>query len=166
MSESLAVARVNTRSKKTDWALLWKEHGGHWLIIFGKKQRPRKPITTTFVLGEIKKGFSYESFERLKEAMEVSSKELESFISIPSTTLTNRRKKGQFAPQESDRMARIAQIFKQAVDLFDGDSKEAKAWLWQPNKTLGGEAPIVHAETSIGAEQVSNLIGQIEHSIY
>lgn len=63
-------------------------------------------------------------------------------------------------------MARIAKIFKEAVDLFEGDSKEAKPWLWDPNKALSGEAPIVHAETSIGAEQVSNLIGQIEHTIY
>lgn len=166
MSTLAPESRGKTRAKKAHWSLLWKENSGHWLIILGKKQLPQKPITTTFVLGEIKKGFSYGSFERLKGAMGVSSKDLESFIGIPSTTLTNRRKKGQFSPQESDRIARIAKIFKQAVDLFEGDSKEAKAWLWDPNKALSGEAPIVHAETSIGAEQVSNLIGQIEHTIY
>ena len=67
---------------------------------------------------------------------------------------------------ESDRLLRAARVLDRAIALFDGDRKAALEWLGSPLRALGGESPLDVATTDLGARQVENLIGRLEHGVY
>lgn len=51
------------------------------------------------------------------------------------------------------------------LDYFDGRHYDAFEWLAYPNRALGGESPLLHAETATGEEDVIDLIGRLAHGI-
>jgi putative toxin-antitoxin system antitoxin component (TIGR02293 family) len=56
--------------------------------------------------------------------------------------------------------------FDKAVGLFEGDVAAARAWLETPSKALGSETPLAAVETEIGAREVEDLIGRLEHGVF
>lgn len=48
---------------------------------------------------------------------------------------------------------------------FDADIW-LKRWLYKPIGALGGRMPAEYMESPEGVEVISNLIGQIQHSVY
>ncbi len=46
------------------------------------------------------------------------------------------------------------------------DHGRAIRWLKRPNRALGGIAPIAALDTELGAREVENLIGRLEHGVY
>ena len=87
------------------------------------------------------------------------------FVAIPQRTLTRRQNDGRLGPDESDRVLRASRIFDLAVDLFEGDVAGARQWLQARQPGLGGEVPIEFASTEVGAREVENLIGRLEHGV-
>jgi putative toxin-antitoxin system antitoxin component (TIGR02293 family) len=63
-------------------------------------------------------------------------------------------------------LLRLSLVFEKAVNLFEGDTDAARAWLGRPNKALGGETPLSAVETEIGAREVEDLIGRLEHGVF
>lgn len=68
--------------------------------------------------------------------------------------------------EESDRIYRIAEIYRSAVQLFEGDAESARSWLSEPARALGGIRPLQHLDTEAGAGEVRDLIGRLEHGVY
>ena len=77
-----------------------------------------------------------------------------------------RKASGKLTTEESERLLRIAGIFEDAVDLFEGDVPAAVNWLTTPRKALGDRPPLSYARTEPGAREVENLIGRLEHGIF
>src|SRR5712691_2636841 len=113
------------------------------------------------VIRAVEQGFSYETFENLRESAGLSSDEVASWLRLAARTLTRRKQQGRFAPEESDRLLRAARLLGRAVELFEGDRDAAREWLLTPQRALGGEAPLEVAHTEVGAREVENLIGRI-----
>ena len=67
---------------------------------------------------------------------------------------------------ESERLLRLALVFEKAVELFEGNADAARDWLKAPNKALAGESPLTIVETEIGAREVEDLIGRLEHGVF
>ena len=65
---------------------------------------------------------------------------------------------------ESDRLYRVARVAAHAFDVF-GTEDNAATWLRRPNRALGGEAPIHLLDTDVGARQVEDTLGRLEHGI-
>jgi putative toxin-antitoxin system antitoxin component (TIGR02293 family) len=70
------------------------------------------------------------------------------------------------SPQESERLLRISGVFERAVELFEGDIAAAVTWLTTPQKSLGRHSPLIYARTEVGAREVENLIGRLEHGVF
>jgi uncharacterized protein (DUF2384 family) len=51
------------------------------------------------------------------------------------------------------------------VAYFDDNRNDANEWLKHPNPALTGETPLERANTAIGADDVIDLIGRMEHGI-
>ncbi len=66
----------------------------------------------------------------------------------------------------SDHRLRASRVFAKALELFEGDRDAASEWMQTPLPALGGERPIDIARTELGAWQVENLVGRIEHGVY
>ena len=68
-------------------------------------------------------------------------------------------------PDETDRLVRTSRVFARAIELFEGNSDNARRWLTNPVGALGGRTPLDFASTDVGAIEVENLIGRLEYGI-
>lgn len=124
-----------------------------------------QPRTFSEVREAVEGGFAFATLEHFRRATNLTLREIAELIGVPERTLLRRRESGRLGRQESDRLLRAARVVGRAIDLFEGDEEAARAWLWVPQAALGGVTPLAAAATEIGAREVENLIGRIEHGI-
>ena len=105
-----------------------------------------------------------ESLEGLAERLQVTSASLRRWLKLSRQTYARRRAKGRLSADESDRIVRYADLFRRAAGLL-GDESAAAQWLRTPARALGGETPMDRATTEFGAQDVTRLIGRLEHGI-
>lgn len=122
-------------------------------------RQPREVTVET-----VREGLPVESLEGLAERLQVTSAALQRWLNLSRQTYARRRAKGCLSADESDRVVRYADLFRQATDLL-GDESAAAQWLRTPAPALGGETPMDHATTEFGARDVTRLIGRLEHGI-
>jgi len=118
------------------------------------------------LLGRIAAGLPYHAVERLQAKSGLSLTDVARVTGIPLRTMSRRRDSGRLKPAESERLLRLTFLFEQAVDLFEGDANAVRSWLETPNAALHGDTPLRLAETEIGAREVENLIGRLEHGVF
>ena len=114
----------------------------------------------------VKQGLPFRAIEDLADVSGVSLADLASLSGIPSRTLARRRSAKRLSAEESERVLRLAMIFEKAAVMFYGDTAATLEWLRLPKKALGGESPLEYATTELGAREVENLIGRIEHGVF
>ncbi len=103
--------------------------------------------------------------EELRIALGLPMEKLAPLLGISKATLHRRKIAGKLAAFESDRVVRLARLLGMAC--FVMASKEAgRQWLCSPQVGLGGAVPLEYAETELGAREVENLLGRIEHGVY
>ena len=90
--------------------------------------------------------------------------EAASVLHMPARTLARRKQSRRLDAHESDRFYRIARVAAQAFSVF-GEEGKAATWLVRPNRALNGEAPIYLLDTDVGARQVEDILGRIEHGV-
>ena len=113
----------------------------------------------------IEKGLPVSTFTRIGNYLDLPDKELAKIIRVPKSTLAVRKKKGKFSFEESERLYRVQRLFTKAVSVFD-DMELAKKWLKEKAYGLGDISPLEFAKTEIGAREVENLLGRIEHGVF
>ena len=64
---------------------------------------------------------------------------------------------------ESNRLFRLAEQYRAAIDLFEGKSDSARHWIQAPVRGLGNRCSVDMLNTSVEARAVMDLIGQLEH---
>jgi len=134
-------------------------------VLGGPSVFKRRDVPTSTELRErIKEGLPYRSLESLRERLRLSALEAATVLHMPARTLARRRQARRLDPDESDRLYRIARIAGQAVSVFGAEEKAA-SWLQRPNRALNGEPPIRLLDTDVGARQVEDILGRIEHGI-
>ena len=119
-----------------------------------------------WLVQEVRKGFAYSALVRFQKASSLPVGTIADLVGIPQRTLMRRKAKGRLLPDESERLLRVSGVFEQAVELFEGDVDAARRWLTTPHKELGNHAPLDFARTEIGAREVEDLIGRLEHGVF
>ena len=125
-----------------------------------------KTFDTVKLQKMIEKGLAFTTFSRLMINIGLTQEELADVVSITTRTLNRRKKEGRLEPVESDRLLRTSRIFGNALQLFEGDANAARAWMSAPVRALGGMSPLQVCRTELGANEVSNLIGRLEHGVF
>jgi len=123
-------------------------------------------IGTNALIRRIEEGFAFAKLEKLQSTSGLPLNLLASVIGIPDRTLARRKAAGKLAPEESERLLRIANLYEKSLELFEGDRQAAVSWLSSPNKDLGHQTPLAYAKTEIGAREVEDLIGRLEHGVF
>jgi putative toxin-antitoxin system antitoxin component (TIGR02293 family) len=138
-----------------------------------KKRRARPKLTlgiatapTHEILPLVQQGFPYKMLTSLATQTGISTQELAATIEIPERTLARRRVAGKLGRDESERLLRVARVVGKAIQLFEGDVPGAVAWLRTPQKALAHNSPLSYARFEIGAQEVENLIGRLEHGVF
>ena len=101
----------------------------------------------------------------LQASLAVPLDKLVPILGISKATLHRRRAGGRLGPAESDRVVRLAKLMGKAVAVMECE-ENARQWLTAPQFGLGGAVPLEYAETEVGAREVEDLLGRIEHGVY
>ncbi len=111
----------------------------------------------------IREGLPPETFEHVAEFLELSHLRTAALIGIAPRTLGRRMEEGQFKPDESDRLARLARIVRLALEAFGGSRSAARSWLKAPHALLDDEPPLEHLDTDVGARAVEDILNAIRY---
>ena len=126
--------------------------------------KSRTVPTSTEMRERIKRGLPYRSLESVRERLRLSVPEAATVLHMPPRTLARRRQSRKLDADESDRLYRIARVAAQAFSVF-GEEDKAATWLARPNRALNGEVPIHLLDTDVGARQIEDILGRIEHGV-
>ena len=113
----------------------------------------------------LREGLPFGTLENLMQAFALSRNEVMRILALPPRTLARRRQQQRLAPDESDRLYRLTRVLVHAEDVF-GDRDKVVTWLRRPNRALDGAAPLSLLDTDIGATEVDQVLGRIEHGVF
>ena len=116
-------------------------------------------------LDALKRGLAVSQLQRFIEATGLPQADVLRVLKLTGQDYRQRIGARRLKPLESERLWRLARVFKKAVDLFEGDSKQATHWLVQPQRALRDASPLRWAATEPGASVVEDLIGRIEFGV-
>ena len=140
-------------------------------LTFATREKPEKWIphlVSSDVLDcveELKKGISSDIVDELCEDLDITRRELSQFAGVPERTLLRKIKEGRLTGGQSERMIRVARLLEKATQVL-GTQSHAVRWLKMPRVQLRGICPLELADTELGAEEVVNLLGRIEHGVF
>ena len=126
------------------------------------KARPRSSLEWVAIVRE---GLPSRVLDALAANLKLTRGELAAALGIADRTLARRRKEGVFTAEESAKLLRLARVAWRAADVFE-KSELALDWLKRPNRALGGARPLDLLDTDIGAENVLDVLGRIEHGVF
>jgi putative toxin-antitoxin system antitoxin component (TIGR02293 family) len=124
-----------------------------------------KPQNSAMIISKLKRGLPVRTFERLRKNLDVTEKALSKVLNIALTTLARRKNAGRLSFEESERLFRIARLYDKTVEVFE-DPQMARKWLKEPSWALGDVTPLQYADTELGAQEVEDLLGRIEHGVF
>jgi putative toxin-antitoxin system antitoxin component (TIGR02293 family) len=111
-------------------------------------------------------GLPFSAVTKFEKATHLPRGEVAKLISVAPRTLARRQDERRLQADESDRLFRLATLFRRTIDLFHGDDEAAMRWLRSPRPALGGETPLHLAKTDVGVRQVETLIEQMRHGVF
>jgi|SRR5215469_12886707 len=123
-------------------------------------------IPTNKLLLLVQRGVPYKMLGTVSAQTGIPTQELATLIEIPERTLARRRVTGKLDRNESERLLRLARVVSSSVRLFEGDVDAAVVWLKTPLKALSHNTPLSYARFEIGAREVEDLIGRLEHGVF
>lgn len=115
-------------------------------------------------INKIESGLPAKSIRNFARRYALPDNLISEILVMSRSTLMRRRKDGRLTESESDDLVRIAGLYAMAENVLEGKDSAAQ-WMREPNRSLGGAAPIDYARTTIGSREVENLLGRIEHGI-
>jgi len=113
-------------------------------------------------LRAIEQGLPVTSLERLTR--QIAPKDVEfKYRLVAKATLARRQKAKKLSPEESDRLSRLAEVWRSALDVWQS-SEEARNFLNRPHPMLAGQTPMeVSLKTEVGARMVEDILGRLKH---
>lgn len=136
---------------------------GSWVMGQGTGVRGRGGVPE--LIEVVRDGLPIEELTDLQACLEVPMERLATLLGISKATLHRRKASGRLDASESDRVVRFARLMGKAVEVFE-HPEAARRWLRSPQVGLGGAVPLDYSETEIGAREVEELLGRIEHGVY
>jgi putative toxin-antitoxin system antitoxin component (TIGR02293 family) len=131
--------------------------------------RPENPAiapSSSTLINMLEEGLPVFELEDLQESLDIPMEKLMDVLGIAKSTLHRRRKGDQrLDTLQSDRVIRFARLMRRAVEVFESEPA-ARQWLQSPQFGLGGAIPLKYAQTEVGAREVEELLGRIDHTVY
>jgi putative toxin-antitoxin system antitoxin component (TIGR02293 family) len=118
-----------------------------------------------YLVQRVRQGLVLDEFTALRELLDTSEEALAGVLGMSRTTLHRRKKAGRLDSAESERVIRLTRLFTRAEAVLGGPDA-ARVWLHAPARALGGETPLSYSDTEIGAREVEDLLGRLEHGVF
>lgn len=124
-------------------------------------REPEAPL----LIARVRKGLPLAEFDALRDLLGVNEERLAGLLGLSRATLHRRKKAGHLDRAESDRLVRYARLFSRAAATLGG-AAGARSWLVAPAVAFQGECPLDFADTEIGAREVDDLLGRLQHGVF
>lgn len=111
-------------------------------------------------------GFSFSLVISFQKMTLLSVEEIGDLVRIPLRTLSRRKREGKLHADESERLWRAMRVVNKAIALFEGNKIAAMQWLQRPQPALELRTPLQFARSDVGAREVEELIGRLEHGVF
>jgi putative toxin-antitoxin system antitoxin component (TIGR02293 family) len=122
-------------------------------------------LSPAVLIGKLKAGLPVQELDDLRRGLDLPMDKLAPKLGISKATLHRRKTAGKLDAAESDRVVRFARLLGKAVTVMES-VENGRRWLSSPQVGLGGATPLEYAETEVGAREVEDLLGRIEHGVY
>lgn len=133
-------------------------------VLGGRKVLRRRVSNLNELRQTVNAGLPYASVEAVMAKFGLDRGEAATVLRVPQRTLARRKKDRRLRADESDRLLRLARIGAQAVEVLGSEEKAAR-WLRRPNRALENRVPLELLDSDIGAKQVEDVLGRIEHGV-
>lgn len=111
----------------------------------------------------LQKGLPRAAFEKLRADLGTTNDELAEVLGIPLRTLA--RRTDRFKPDESERILRVASIYRRALEVLV-EKDAAGRWMTREKRALSGLTPLRSCDTEFGAREVDRLLTRIAHGVF
>ena len=122
-------------------------------------------ITPSKLIEVLRAGLPVQELNDLQASLDMPMDKLFPMLGISKATFHRRKAEGRLDQAESDRVVRFARLMGKAIEVLESE-EDARQWLSSAQFGLGGAVPLEYAETEVGAREVENLLGRIEHGVY
>ncbi len=123
-------------------------------------------IPTSRVIAQVRAGLAYSELEVLQSSLGLPIERLATHVGLSRATLQRRKKNaGTLNAIQSDRVVRLARLMGKAIEVLESE-EDARQWLTSSQHGLGGATPLEFCDTEVGAREVENLLGRIEHGVF
>ena len=116
------------------------------------------------LVARVREGLPFSALMVVSEQYGISREVLCAILHLSRRNLLRRKEQNRLSAEESDRLYRLARVLAHANRVFR-DPEESADWVQAPNRALGKQQPLSLLDTDIGAQQVDDVLGRIEHGI-
>ena len=116
------------------------------------------------LVDRVREGLPFAALAAVMEQYAISRDALCNILHLSRRNFLRRKEQKRLAPDESDRLYRLARVLAHANRVFE-DPDESADWIHTPNTSLGKQQPLTLLDTDIGVQQVDQVLGRIEHGI-
>ena len=110
-------------------------------------------------------GFPINVLKRLQAHTKFTNREMGKALDMSESTLQRRLKQEQkLDKRQSESAVQLASVWAKGLEVFE--EEDFRTWLHSDNKALGGNKPISILNSSIGREEVKDVLRRIEWGIY
>lgn len=138
-------------------------------LIYGRNMAMNIPnlLDDKFALiAQIKKGFSYITFDKIYMTLPYSLEEWSGLLGISLKSLHRYKSENRtFKPLQSEKIMEIAEVSILGQDVF-GDNQMFTTWFSRPSQAFGGLSPKELVADSYGKQLVMDELYRIDHGIF
>lgn len=131
-----------------------------------QKRRTLKPSPAETGHRQVLNGLPFSALESFEKNSGLSFESIQKIVVLPARKRQKRKEQKKLSPFETERLVRLARLMELATELYEGNRQKAAQWLETPCRVFSGETPIDRAQTEMGARDVEQLIGRLEHGVY
>lgn len=136
--------------------------------IMGGKQVIKQPVHNTldFLHLSQKEQLSIEAIRSIQRLMKFTNKEMSQMLSISESTLQRRyNSEVPLSKDEAEKAFHITKVIARGMEVY-GSLDDFLRFLHANSKALGNIKPIEIMSSSIGRDEILNLLGRIEWGMY
>jgi putative toxin-antitoxin system antitoxin component (TIGR02293 family) len=136
--------------------------------IMGGKQVIKQPVHNTldFLYLSQKEQLSIEAIRSIQRLMKFTNKEMSEMLSISESTLQRRyNSEVPLSKDEAEKAFHITKVIARGMEVY-GSLDDFLAFLHANSRALGNIKPIEIMSSSIGRDEILNLLGRIEWGMY
>lgn len=117
------------------------------------------------IIAQVRVGLSPSVISVISKKLDMSVDSLLRELKLPRSTVKFRQASGKrLSAQVAERIVRVARLFKRAMEVFE-DEEDARTWIKQPLRTLGGKTPLSYLDVGPGYDLVDDELKRIEYGV-